>query len=88
MRQHGDDPDAGHAHQQATGRILLCQGPHLLVERGNLLAQLPPGRQHGPGDRRQIVSVRDQRLDASVKRQAAHRSGQQAERLEQAPDVI
>ncbi len=57
-------------------------------ERGNLLAQLSPRHQHGPDDRRQIVAVGQQLLNASIKWKPPHRARQQAKRLQHAPDMV
>ena len=47
--------EVGLADLQVEGHLEQGQaGEDLAVHGGDLLAQLPPGHQHGPGDRRQV----------------------------------
>ena len=66
----------------------LHQYPYRFVESGNLLAQLSPGREHWPDDRRYVVTAGEQGLDAPIKRHATHRAWQQAKRLEHTTDMV
>ena len=55
---------AGEVGQGSAGRARLGQRAHGFVECGDLLAQLPPRHQHGADNRRQVVAVGQQLLDA------------------------
>lgn len=58
------------------------------VKNCNLLAQLPPGCQHWAHDGYEVDLIVEQGLDAAIERKTTHRSGQKAESLEHAPDVV
>jgi hypothetical protein len=58
---------------------------HRFLERGNLLAELSPGGEHGLNDRCNIGPGGDQGLNAAVERQAANRPRQHPEGLEHTP---
>ena len=50
-------------------------------ESSDLLAQLPPGQEHGPDSQRDIGTVEQQSFNLPIEGQSPHRAGQKAERL-------
>ena len=66
--QHGDYPDAGHAHQKSARRVVLCQRAHGFIGYRNLFAQLSPRRKHWSNDRRHVIMIGEQSLDPSIER--------------------
>jgi hypothetical protein len=47
-----------------------------------------PRREHRSNDRRYVITVGEQSLDAPVERQATHRARQQAERLQHTTNMV
>lgn len=62
--------------------------PNGFVERGDLLAQLPPRDQHRSDDWRHIWTIGNELLDPPVKREPAHGTGQQAEDFKYTSNMV
>ena len=86
IRERGQNADARHAHKQPARVVRPHQ--HTDCLSSDLLAQLPPGQEHGPDNQRDIGTVEQQSFNLPIEGQSPHRVGQKAECLEHSSDVV
>ena len=60
IRECGQNADARYAHEQPARVVRPHQHTDCFVESSDLLAQLPPGQEHGPDNQRDIGTVEQQ----------------------------
>jgi hypothetical protein len=74
IRECGQHADARHAHEKPAGGVRLHQCADRLVESNDLLAQLPPGSEHGPNNQRDVGTVEQQHFNLPIEGQSPYRA--------------